>query len=57
LSHITPKFCIVTVFVAVDLYKTFIVSLADLDGRAVYGGLLARAAGSNPEAGMDVCLV
>jgi len=57
LPHITPKFCTVAVFVAVDFYKTFIVSLADLGGRAVYGGSLAGAASSNPAAGMDVCLL
>ena len=52
-----PEVCIVAVFVAVDFYRTFIGSLADLGGRTVYGGSLAGAAVSNPAAGMDVCLL
>ena len=47
----------VAMFVVVDFYKTFIVCLADLGGRAVYGGSLAGVAGSNLAAGRDVCLL
>ena len=44
LSHITPKFCIVAMFAAGDFYKSFIVSLADVGCRAVYGVGLRRLA-------------